>query len=235
MARTRQALVKAGGTKGAGYAAEVKRLFGETLEEAKIAHAVARNPAALAAVVRATGSGGLESLQRSWWTAVLESATGKAGLRKGMIDPGRITAAWDELETAGQRLLFSNKAPGMRAFVDALRQTEIAGTAGKEVARQTGVEALGALTWEALTSGLGAYEGYRHGGRGGALVGGAIGATLPWVAAKALVSPGGAEALASVFGSRLASRAAEATPLVGRTVAQEVGQQVGGPDEAPPP
>ena len=117
--------------KSAAATAAAKTIAQRTLALARFAGTVAEDPHRATVIAAQMGEGAMQTLRQAWWTTALDEATVKHGVRKGLVSPKTIVSAWDKLTDQGQRVLFGNRAPHLRAFVDTLREAKVADLAGK--------------------------------------------------------------------------------------------------------
>jgi len=194
---------------------DITALMRSSVKMADVADHLAKVPGGLDALGQRVGRKVSDQMARDWWTANLAAATGQSGLRKGMVDPEVIVGAWDKLGQLGQRNLFQNLAPQMGRFVDALREVRVAGEAGKAVKP---------LPWLAILGGLGGLVGGGYApsreSKEGAVLGAGLAIAAPYVAARMLTSPGGAELLAQTIGSAGMQTAARVAPTAIRGATQ---------------
>jgi hypothetical protein len=159
--------------------AAATKLAGETLQSARLAEAVAKDPETLALVMNRVGDAGINDLRQSWLTTVLDDATGKTGLRKGVVTPKRIVDAWQRLGESGQKALFGPRRQFVGDFVGVLENAKAAELAGAKT------HFPGYLRWTLV----GALGGLGYGHVGGRLAeAAAMEAAAPWVAAHVLTN-----------------------------------------------
>jgi hypothetical protein len=199
--------------KGEKFLEAAKKIAGDTLDKAALAEVVAKDPVRLAKVMRTVGDQGMNDLRASWWTSVLESATGKQGLRKGVVSPKAIVDAWDGLAgknasadaiIKAQTALFGQRRQFMADFVETLRSTQAADLVGS----RPHVPLRWSFEIPAAVGGMLMGHGVRPYAMGVVAVEGA----LPWMAAHALVNgpPGAVGKLLSTVGPAAARAGVQA-------------------------
>jgi hypothetical protein len=180
--------------------------LGKTVKEAKVAQMLAKNPSGLALLMQKSGQEGLGQLRQSWLTSVLSSAMDK---ETGVLNPNKLTDAWDSLQSTGQERLFGAYQPAVSQFMDKARTAGVSKLAA--AANQGGL-------MEALKSGAGlgteAIMGSLALAHGFSPTEVLSTAAVPWAVAKALTTPELAETFASTLGSPEALQAAGAVPAV---------------------
>src|SRR5215467_179563 len=196
----------------------VERVF----KEGDLAQKLAKDPAKWAQTIKDLGSGDIDELRKAWWTGVLDSATGKEGRLKGLIDPSAIYGAWDKLGTQGQQRLFGDLTPNLEQFVDSVRPAEVSRlefAKARNMMSKAGTEGAldkflkyggGPLSWAGLATVLSKY--FKQTPLEAGIEAGSI--FTPWLAAKLLVTKGGAELTSAMLHHQYVGTMTDAAPYL---------------------
>jgi hypothetical protein len=201
----------------------IENLINHTITEATVAERLAANPGAFDALIQRTGRPVADEMRRSWWTKTLTEATGTKGLQKGVLDASKVVDDFDGRTPQWRQQMFGENLPQVTRFIETLRGMPLGGAVPEKIKP---------IPWTVLSGGLAALLGHGSFQRAAQAVGGAtVGLAVPFVVAKMLTTPQGAEFLTRVLTSSTLSTAAQVAPAAIRAGAQVVTQT----KPAPPP